>query len=447
MADKDHLRILREGVEVWNKWQRRNRNICADFTKANLAGANLAGINLREATLSLVNLSNANLVGANLRASVLVGANLIGANLVGANLAGSVLINAVLKGSNLRGADLRGCDLSNADLSNVDLSSANLSATHALGSDFTKATLTGACIAYWITSNGTKLAEIDCEYIFLMQVWANRKWLYDDRRPSDPNQNFAPGEFTKLFQKALSTVDLIFRNGVDWDALLISLEKLKIEAEGAELSIQAIENKNDGAFVVRVNVPPEANKAEVEKFLKREYDSALKILDEKYQYQLNAKGVEIESYRRENANLMEIARLMASRPINVEAKAIAESQTMGDTFNNDFQGANIANFANKLEGNARQQAIINNFSPEQKQNLAEAAAEIQQLLNQLAQTNPTSESAIVEAVHQEIKRNPTLKARLLGALKAGGLEALKAIFAHPVFTISAESVKGWLEAE
>lgn len=120
---------------------------------------------------------------------------------------------------------------------------------------------------------------------------------------------------------------------------------------------------------------------------------------------------------------------------------------MGDTFNNDLEGANVANFSNKLEGNAHQQAIVHNFSLEQKQNLAETAAEIQQLLNQLAQTNPISESAIVEVVHQEIKRNPTLKARLLGALKAGGLEALKAIFAHPVFTISAETVKGWLEAE
>ncbi|RCJ26186.1 hypothetical protein A6770_26610 [Nostoc minutum NIES-26] len=90
---------------------------------------------------------------------------------------------------------------------------------------------------------------------------------------------------------------------------------------------------------------------------------------------------------------------------------------------------------------------ITNYAPEQKQNLAEAAAEIQKLLYQLSQNNPTTTEAVTEAIHQEIKRNPTLRARLQSALKAGGLEALKAIFNHPLFSIPAETIKGWLEAE
>jgi hypothetical protein len=89
--------------------------------------------------------------------------------------------------------------------------------------------------------------------------------------------------------------------------LLISLEKLRVEAEGAELSIQAIEDKNDGAFVVRVNVPPSADKAAVEAYLKQKYDLALKELDEKYWYELKAKDIEVEGYRRENTNLMRLA--------------------------------------------------------------------------------------------------------------------------------------------
>lgn len=84
---------------------------------------------------------------------------------------------------------------------------------------------------------------------------------------------------------------------------------------------------------------------------------------------------------------------------------------------------------------------------EREKTLSEAAAEIQQLLNQLSATQYTSEADLVDALHQEIRRNPTLKARLVNALKAGGLEALKAIFNHPAFTIPAETVKGWLEAE
>ena len=52
-----------------------------------------------------------------------------------------------------------------------------------------------------------------------------------------------------------------------------------------------------------------------------------------------------------------------------------------------------------------------------------------------------------QAIHDEIKNNPTLKARLQSALKAGGLEALKAIFNHPLFNIPAETIKGFIEAE
>lgn len=51
----------------------------------------------------------------------------------------------------------------------------------------------------------------------------------------------------------------------------------------------------------------------------------------------------------------------------------------------------------------------------------------------------------------EIKHNPTIKARLLSALKAGGTEVLKlaldAIFKNPAVSISVETVKGFIEAE
>jgi small GTP-binding protein len=87
-----------------------------------------------------------------------------------------------------------------------------------------------------------------------------------------------------------------------------------------------------------------------------------------------------------------------------------------------------------------------NYTPEQKQNLAEAAAEIQQLFYQLSQNKQTTTNEIItNAIEQEIKSNPTLKKRLIAAFKAGGLEALKAIFNHPVFNISAETIKGFLE--
>lgn len=471
MADEAQLARLKQGVETWNNWRQKfasdldlsraklsGANLSgANLSEVNLRGANLRGANLSDADLSKANLSEADLTLANLSLVDLRGANLSLVDLRGANLSRTSLSGADLSDVNLSGVNLSDVNLSNVNLNRLNLSGANLSDVNlnglnlsganlsgssleraqALGTNFTKTILTEACIEDWNINAATKLDGVVCKCIYLKQ---GKK----ERRPSDPSQTFAPGEFTKLFQKAQETLDLIFRNGVDWQALLISLEKLKVEAEGAELSIQAIENKNDGAFVVRVNVPPEANKGDVEKFLRQEYDLQLKVIDERYQGQLHVKDVEIESYRRENTNLMRIAEWATTRPITVQATATAESKAMAEN-----QPKNVEVEMNISGGTGIAGKVVGNqnvYAAETKQNLAEAAKEIQDLLYQLSLTNPTS-TDVVSAVHQEIRRNPTLKARLISALKAGGLEALKAIFNHPLFSIPAETVKGWLEAE
>lgn len=77
----------------------------------------------------------------------------------------------------------------------------------------------------------------------------------------------------------------------------------------------------------------------------------------------------------------------------------------------------------------------------------ELREEIQPFVEQLAQSAITRNEAVAtEAIKEKIKANPTLKQRLLNALKAGGIEALKAIFNHPVVSVSVETVKGFLEA-
>jgi predicted transcriptional regulator len=75
-------------------------------------------------------------------------------------------------------------------------------------------------------------------------------------------------------------------------------------------------------------------------------------------------------------------------------------------------------------------------------------AEIRKTLDELAKNPITRKEAVAtEAIKEEIKANPILKERLLNALKAGGTEALKAIFNHPVVSISIETIKGFLEAK
>jgi hypothetical protein len=124
---------------------------------------------------------------------------------------------------------------------------------------------------------------------------------------------------------------------------------------------------------------------------------------------------------------------------------------MSETFNIDLRGANVTNYANKLQDNARQQAILHNYAPEQRQTLVEAAAEIQQLLEQLSQTYPattqTEKMALVTKAVEAIEKNPTLKARVMGALKAGGVETLKELIDNPLVNVLLAALEGWQEAE
>jgi hypothetical protein len=127
MANEEHLKILRQGVEQWNKWREENA-IRPDLGEADLSGADLS-----RAKLVNANLSRANLSGANLDSAALSDANLSGANLSG---------KAKLRGAYLRYADLQGANLTSADLTDADLSRTSLVET-----DFTNATITG-CRTY-----------------------------------------------------------------------------------------------------------------------------------------------------------------------------------------------------------------------------------------------------------------------------------------------------------
>jgi len=96
----------------------------------------------------------------------------IDANLRGANL----------EGVNLNQANLKWADLSGATLHRAELKDANLREVLAIGTDFTAAHLTGACLEAWNIDHTTKLDGVDCQYVFLLEhpnQFGNR-----DRRPS-----------------------------------------------------------------------------------------------------------------------------------------------------------------------------------------------------------------------------------------------------------------------
>jgi uncharacterized protein YjbI with pentapeptide repeats len=455
MANKKQLAILRQGVDVWNEWRRENYEIeidlsGAELSEANLIEVNLYGANLYEANLYGANLSQADLIEAKLIEAKLIEAKLIEAKLIEANLSRANLIRANLYGANLYGANLIEADLIRVNLIEADLSQANLieanlrggnlrranlnesniSTTNALGTNFKGAILTGACIEYWNINSQTNLDEVICDYIY-------QKSDKQERRPHNPERNFAPGEFTKLFQKALETVDLIFSDGIEWAAFLASFEKLQVECGSDELAIQAIEKKSGGAFVIRVEVPPDADKAEVEKYLKQEYEIQLKAVEDRYRLELNAKDNEIEIYKQKSTDILELAKLAASRPINI-------SQTQGNNMAGDRNiHMGSGNYNERIEGNYVQG---NYYASGDRQTLSEAAAEIQRLLKQLEETNPTATTEQQQAfVNAAV--SPTLKARFVSALQSGWKEAMKEFLDNPYVNVGVAVLEGWHEAE
>ena len=133
---------------------------------------------------------------------------------------------------------------------------------------------------------------------------------------------------------------------------------------------------------------------------------------------------------------------MASRPITVEVKEVTGERKIytggGDYREIDTAGGRyIENKGTYYEGKSR--------------NLADAAADIQQLLNQLEKsypTNTTTEQMVVATKAVErIESDPTLKQRVINAAKEGGLAAFEKALDNPVGTLITGAIKGWLEAE
>ena len=61
MADEEHVALLKQGVEVWNKWRKENPDIRPDLSGADLTGADLGGADLHGADLDGANLRGADL--------------------------------------------------------------------------------------------------------------------------------------------------------------------------------------------------------------------------------------------------------------------------------------------------------------------------------------------------------------------------------------------------
>ena len=264
MANEEHLRILKQGVEAWNQWREENPGILWP----ELSGADLREADLREAWLTQADLSGADLIEADLREAWLNGADLSWAALRGADLRGADLSWAVLIEADLRGAYLSGADLSRANLREADLREARVGWTTFGGVDLSmvkglktvvhespstigidtiyrskgnipEAFLRGAgvpdtFIEYIATLVGKPIQFYSCfiSYSSKDQTFAER--LYDDLQSEGVRCWFAP-EDMRIGDRIRPTIEQSIRS---YDKLLIVLSQHSIDSDWVEKEVE-----------------------------------------------------------------------------------------------------------------------------------------------------------------------------------------------------------------
>ena len=122
MANMEHIDIIKQGVDYWNKWREDNSHIIPDLSRAVLTGLNLSNINFKKAYLPWANLSKTNLSYANLSRAVLNGTNISNSNLSYAKFSDADLTATNLSYSDLKFAEFVGATFIETDLTNADLS-------------------------------------------------------------------------------------------------------------------------------------------------------------------------------------------------------------------------------------------------------------------------------------------------------------------------------------
>jgi len=186
------------------------------------------------------------------------------------------LSGANLKNARLTKANLKRANLSGATLEEADLSEANMTAALAIGTDFTGTHLTGACLESWNIDHTTKLTDVDCQYIYLLEK--QNKLGHRERRPHNPDTIYKEGDFEKIYQKTIHVVQILLRDGINIEAFSKAFENLMEENPGITgKSVLGIEKKGND-LLLTLSVSELANKGKIEQIFVQEYKDALRKL-------------------------------------------------------------------------------------------------------------------------------------------------------------------------
>jgi uncharacterized protein YjbI with pentapeptide repeats len=309
-----------------------------------------------------------------------------------------------LSGVNLSYADLKRVDISGANLRKANLEWANLKEVQAIGADFTGASLTGACLEAWNVDHTTKLSEVECQFVFLLDkpdALGNR-----ERRPYDPNTVFAPGDFEKLYTKIMHTVQFLLRNGINRQAFAEAFQNLMRENPDISYdSFQAIEKKGNDVLLT-LTVPENADKAKIyQDFIQTYYARIRQLEAQTEQLQLHA------------GDLKEIVLILAGKPQTIvneasintmqETNRKIEIGSIGGDFNASGQALNLGEM--DISGqvtNMIKQLPDESISTEQL-GIKELLTQLQKVINEEIELSNEDKADLLEQVKTLAQANQT----------------------------------------
>jgi uncharacterized protein YjbI with pentapeptide repeats len=182
--------------------------------------------------------------------------------------------NCIPKGLYLRGANLEGANLTGADLRDCDLRDTKL---------------TGICIANWNIDHSTRLENVECNYAYADIAKA-------ERIPA--SGAFQPGDFAKLFHQIDNVITLILHDGLDVGALLQTWQQFQAEHGDKSPTFRALEDKGDGVFVLKVEIDPSADRAQIHQELIQTYEQKIQQLTAQHQTEIAHRDGQLAIYNK-----------------------------------------------------------------------------------------------------------------------------------------------------
>jgi uncharacterized protein YjbI with pentapeptide repeats len=221
--------------------------------------------------------------------------------------------------------DYTGANLSGANLQGADLTGAILVEAQALDADFTGATLTNACIQGWNINKNTRFKDVECQRIYLKCSRKGDRIILSEPKPD--SGEFQPGEFEKWIGELQNTVDLIFREGLNWRAFMFSLAQTAIEHEGLDLSRYDIARKDENIVFAKIGLFPGADNAAIHQTFQSKYEYAEKAIEAKYQLVLQAKDSELERLRTFAESNQQIIRELMSIAVGTGRQILVQGES------------------------------------------------------------------------------------------------------------------------